>query len=91
MTRDLFNFDGGSATRLHGGRILVAFTRPYDTRTWNEKFSMRAYEVDKDGNAIVYIIVPASGTLAAQGSYRFIPHRTVSGEGKAAPFVVESS
>ncbi len=28
MTRDSFNFDGGSAYRLDGGRILVAFTSP---------------------------------------------------------------
>ena len=28
MTRDSYNFDGGSAYRLEGGRILVAFTSP---------------------------------------------------------------
>ena len=53
---------------------------------------MRAYEVDKDGRAVVYVTVPHSrDALEHQGSYRFIPHRTVSGEGKAAPFAVESS
>jgi hypothetical protein len=45
MVKDLFNFDGGSAYRLESGRILVAFTSPYDTRLWNQKYSMRAYEV----------------------------------------------
>ena len=43
---------------------------------------MRAYEVDKDGNAIVYIVVPHdSDALESQGAYRMIPMRTVAGEG----------
>ena len=28
MVKDLYNYDGGSAYRLDGGRILVAFTSP---------------------------------------------------------------
>ena len=75
------------AYRLEGGRILVAFTSPYDDRVWNTKYSMRAYEIDKDGAAIVYIIVPHdSDALESQGAYRFIPMRTVYGEASSAPF-----
>ena len=89
MTRDSYNLDGGSAYRLEGGRVLVAFTSPYYSRLWNQKFSMRAYEVDKDGNAIVYIVVPHdSDALESQGAYRMIPMRTVYGEGITAPFDV---
>ena len=75
------------AYRLEGGRILVAFTSPYDDRVWNTKYSMRAYEIDKDGTAIVYIVVPHdSDALESQGAYRFIPMRTVYGEATSAPF-----
>ena len=91
MTRDGFNFDGGSAQRLANGRILVAFTSPYDNRKWNEQYSMRAYEVDKDGESIVEIIVPHSGSLGTQGAYRFIPMNSVDQESSAAPFSVVSS
>ena len=89
MTRDSYNFDGGSAYRLDGGRVLVAFTSPYDNRVWNTKYSMRAYEIDKDGNAIVYITVPHdSNALESQGAYRFIPMKTVYGESSEAPFAL---
>lgn len=122
MTRDGFNFDGGSASRLEDGRILVAFTSPYDNRLWNDKYSMHAYvdltrcflysrlpsvniaspsgkpvrcnnvgvtaryEVDKDGRAVIEIVVPHTGSLGSQGSYRFIPMKTVDMENTVAPF-----
>ena len=86
MTRDSFNFDGGSAYRLDGGRILVAFTSPYDDRAFNLEYAMRAYEVDKDGRAVVYVTVPHSrDALEHQGSYRFVPRHTIYGEAAAAP------
>ena len=85
-TRDLFNWDGGSAQRLASERILVAFTSPYDKRVWDEKFSMMAYEVDKNGTVLVSVVVPASSdALEKRGSYRFLPMRTVAGESTAAP------
>ena len=90
MVRDLYNFDGGSVRRLESGRILVAFTSPYSTRLYDEKYSMRAYEVDKDGEAIVSIVVPHSGPLGGMGSYRFVPMKTVSGESRDAPFLYSS-
>ena len=90
MTRDSYNFDGGSAYRLEGGRILVAFTSPYDSRLWNQKYSMRAYEVDKDGDSVVYITVPHdSDALESQGAYRMIPMKTVYGEATSPPFDVD--
>ena len=39
-TRDLFNWDGGSVNRLEDGRILVAFTSPYDVRPTDMRYSM---------------------------------------------------
>ena len=89
MVKDLYNYDGGSAYRLDGGRILVAFTSPYDSRSWDEEFAMRAYEVDKDGDVIVNIVVPhESDALEAQGAYRFIPMKTVLGETTSAPLAI---
>jgi hypothetical protein len=91
MVRDMYNYDGGSAYRLESGRILVAFTSPYDSRLWNQLYSMRAYEVDKDGEAIVYITVPhESDALESQGAYRMIPMRTVYGETDSAPFALDA-
>jgi hypothetical protein len=85
--KDLYNWDGGSAYRLSGGRILVAFTSTYNNRLWNELYSMRAYEVDKDGEVIVTIVVPHdSDALEHQGAYRFIPWATTAGESNTAPF-----
>jgi hypothetical protein len=48
----------------------------------------RRFQVDKDGTALVYIVVPASGPLGQQGSYRFNPMKTVYGESRTAPFDV---
>ena len=39
-TRDQFNWDGGSAYKLDGGNILVAFTSIYPTRDYNGNYSM---------------------------------------------------
>ena len=59
----------------------------YDNRLWNQKYAMRAYEVDKDGTAIITITVPhESGALESQGGYRFIPMATTGGESNTAPF-----
>ena len=53
---------------------------------------MRAYEVDKDGRAVVYVTVPHSrDALEHQGSYRFIPRRTIYGEAAAAPFALDAA
>ena len=50
---------------------------------------MRAYEVDKDGDVIVNIVVPhESDALEAQGAYRFIPMKTVLGETTSAPLAI---
>ena len=64
-TRDLFNWDGGSINRLENGRLLVAFTSPYSSRTFNAEYSMVAYEVNPEGVADVSIIVPAGPCGAA--------------------------
>ena len=86
-TRDLFNWDGGSINRLENGRLLVAFTSPYSSRTFNPEYSMVAYEVDPQGVAVTSIVVPA-GTeqLEKQGAYRFIPWKSALGESASAPF-----
>ena len=86
-TRDLFNWDGGSINRLENGRLLVAFTSPYSSRTFNPEYSMVAYEVDPEGVAVTSIVVPA-GTeqLEKQGAYRFIPWKSALGESASAPF-----
>ena len=53
---------------------------------------MRAYEVDKDGRAVVYVTVPHSrDALEHQGSYRFVPRHTIYGEAAAAPFALDAS
>ena len=53
----------------------------------DELYSMRAYEVDKDGEVIVTIVVPHdSDALEHQGAYRFIPWATTAGESNTAPF-----
>ena len=48
---------------------------------------MMAWEVDKDGDAVVSLIVPhASGALSSQSAYRFIPWHSIGGESTDVPF-----
>ena len=91
-TRDLYNWDGGSAARLASERLLVAFTSPYDSRIWDQKYAMVAYEVDLDGDVLVTIVVPhSSDSLKHQGSYRFLPMRTVAGESTSPPISISTA
>ena len=70
--------------------VLVRGVLRYDSRLWNQKYSMRAYEVDKDGDSVVYITVPHdSDALESQGAYRMIPMKTVYGEATSPPFDVD--
>lgn len=86
-TRDLFNWDGGSVYRLDGGAVLVAFTSPYSQRVYNHAYSMYAYEVDKDGEAMVSMAVPhATGSLENTGGCRFVPWKSINGESTSCPF-----
>ena len=84
---DLYNWDGGSVERLADGRLLVAFTSPYDQRAYDRKHAMGAWEVDRDGDAIVEIAVPhGTRQLTRQGAYRFLPWHSIHGEATEAPF-----
>ena len=85
-THDSYNWDGGSAQRLSNGRILVAFTSPYNQRAFNANYSMMAWEVAPSGGVLSRVTVPHSlGQLTTQGGYRMIPWASVGGETSEAP------
>ena len=55
MVKDLYNYDGGSAYRLDGGRISSR-SRAHATAARGTRSSRCACEVDKDGDVIVNIV-----------------------------------
>ena len=89
VLRDIFNWDGGAVERLASGRVLVAFTSPYDAKGYDTDYAMTAYEVDKDGAAIIAIAVPhGTDQLTHAGAYRFIPWSSIMGEATDPPFPI---
>ena len=95
MSVDAFNNCGGSAYRLPGGTVLVAFTAMSQAASGHDANLTRtayAWEIDVDGSddgtptiiASMKIPIPHS-TAGDQNAYRLTPWSTVFGESTEDP------
>ena len=88
LSRDAFNFDGGTVELLADGRYLVGFTNTVEgQRAWNPHGDMLLFEVDDAARVRAMMTVPRPTQTGGvrNGGYRTLPWESIGGESSQSP------